>query len=124
VAAANLVTPVDDASLRQQQFNLTLQSPRAMPLSPKKDNLLPPSVTAKADYSIALPRPSVSETLHFSGMSYDNTVAPSPSFPTFIRSHFFHHQTKLDIEIEQPTVGPKRNNLPLLLQVCIAEVIA
>jgi hypothetical protein len=51
VAAANLVTPVDDASLRQQQFNLTLLSPRALPLPHKKDNLLP-SATAKADYSI------------------------------------------------------------------------
>jgi serine/threonine protein kinase KIN1/2 len=41
VAAANLVTPVDEAPLRQQQFNLTLQSPRALPLPPKQYCRLP-----------------------------------------------------------------------------------
>ena len=35
VASANLVTTVDGASLRQQQFNSTS---RALPLSPKKEN--------------------------------------------------------------------------------------
>jgi serine/threonine protein kinase KIN1/2 len=73
VAAANLVTPVDNASLRHHQFNSMLQSPRALPLPPKKDNILP-STPAKADYSVALPRLPSPETLHFSGMSYDNTL--------------------------------------------------
>ena len=121
VAAANLVTPVDDASLRQQQFNSTLQSPRGLPLPPKKDNLLP-SATAKVDYSIALPRLPAPETLHFSGMSYDNSVAPSPTSPTFNHPQPRARDFGLPppspstqarhIEIEQPTVGPKRNNLP------------
>ena len=121
VAAANLVTPVDDASLRHQQFNSTLQSPRALPLPPKKDSLPPSTAAAKADYSIPLPRLPAPETLHFSGLSYDNnTVAPSPSSPS-------HPQPRArdfglpppspstqarHIEIEQPTVGPKRSNLP------------
>jgi hypothetical protein len=122
VAAANLVTPVDDASLRQQQFNSVLQSPRALPLPPKKDNLLP-DATAKADYSIALPRLPAPETLHFSGMSYDNnTVAPSPTSPAFSHPQPRARDFGLPppspstqarhIEIEQPTVGPQRNNLP------------
>ena len=121
VAAANLVTPVDEASLRQQQYNSTLQSPRALPIPPKKDNLLP-SATAKADYSMALPRLPAPETLHFSGMSYDNTVAPSPTSPTFNHPQPRARDFGLPppspstqarhIEIEQPTVGPKRNNLP------------
>jgi serine/threonine protein kinase KIN1/2 len=128
---ANLMTPVDDASLRQQQFNSTLRSPRALPLPSKKDDLLP-SATPKADYSMALPRLPAPETLHFSGMSYDNTVASSPTSPTFN-----HPQPRAwdfglpppspsiqarHIEIEQPTVGPK--HLALLLQVRIVEVIA
>jgi serine/threonine protein kinase KIN1/2 len=121
-AAANLVTPIDEGSLRQQQFNSTLQSPRALPLPPKKDLLSPSAATAKADYSMALPRLPAPETLHFSGMSYDNTTVtpsptslnhpqprardlglPPPSPSTQVRQH---------IEIEQPTVGPKRNILP------------
>ena len=121
-ANANLATPVDDASLRQQQFNSTLQSPRALPLPPKKDSLLP-SATAKVDYGIALPRLPAPETLHFSGMSYDNnTVAPSPTSPSFNHPQARARDFGLPppspstqarhIEIEQPTVGPKRNNLP------------
>ena len=43
VAAANLVTPVDD-----QQFNSTLQSSCELPLLPKKDNILPSAAAAKA----------------------------------------------------------------------------
>ena len=122
VAAANLVTPVDDASLRQQQYNsTTLQSPRALPLPPKKDSPLP-AATTKADYSIALPRLPAPETLHFSGMSYDNNAAPSPTSPAFNHPQPRARDFGLPppspstqarhIEIEQPTVGPKRNNLP------------
>ena len=121
VAAANLGTPVDDASLRQQQYNSALQTPRALPLPPKKDTLLP-SATAKADYSIALPRLPAPETSHFSGMSYENTVAPSPTSPAFIHPQARPRDFGLPppspstqvrhIEIEQPTMGPKRNNLP------------
>ena len=121
VAAANLVTPVDDASMRQQQFNSTLQAPRALPLPPKKDGTQS-SATAKADYSIALPRLPAPETLHFSGMSYDNTVAPSPTSPAFNHPQPRARDFGLPppspstqarhIEIEQPTVGPKRSNLP------------
>ena len=121
VAAANLVTPVDEASLRQQQLNSTLQSPRALPIPPKKDSLLP-SATSKADYSMALPRLPAPETLHFSGMSYDNTVASSPTSPIFNHPQPRARDFGLPppspstqprhIEIEQPTVGPKRSNLP------------
>ncbi|KAJ3980202.1 CAMK/CAMKL/Kin1 protein kinase [Lentinula detonsa] len=43
----------------------------------------PPS--AKADYSMPLPRLPAPETSHYSGMSYDanNTAAPSPTSPSF-----------------------------------------
>ena len=121
VTAVNLVTPVEDVLVRQQ-FNSTLQSPRALPVPPKKDYLVP-SATAKADYAMALPRLPAPETLHFSGMSYDNTVTASPTSPTFnhpqprARDLGFpppspSAQVRQHIEIEQPTVGPKRNNLP------------
>jgi hypothetical protein len=119
--AANLATPVDDGSLRQQQFNSTSQTPRALPLLPKKDIPLQ-SATAKADYNIALPKLPAPETLHFSGMSYDNTVAPSPTSPASNHPQPRARDFGLPppspstqarhIEIEQPTVGPKRNNLP------------
>ena len=118
VAAANLVTPADDASLRQQQYNSTLQSPRALPVSPaKKDHPLP-SATAKADYSMPLPRLPAPETLHFSGMSYDNTVTTSPTSPIFNHPQPRARDLGLPppspsarqhLELEQPTMGPKRN---------------
>ncbi|TFY69042.1 hypothetical protein EVJ58_g628 [Rhodofomes roseus] len=37
------------------------------------------TVTAKADYSMPLPRLPAPETSHFSGMSYDATAGPTPS---------------------------------------------
>jgi hypothetical protein len=107
--------------MRQQQFNSTLQTPRALPLPPMKDGTLP-SATAKVDYGIALPRLPAPETLHFSGMSYDNTVAPSPTSPAFNHPQPRARDFGLPppspstqarhIEIEQPIVGPKRSNLP------------
>ena len=120
LAAANLMTPVDEASLRQQQFNLTLQSPRALPLPPRKDQPLSPAA-AKADYSMALPMLPTPETSHFSGMSYDNSTPTSPTSPTLNHPQPRARdlglpppspsaaQAKQHIEIEQPTMGPKRN---------------
>lgn len=37
----------------------------------------------KADYSMALPRLPAPATSHYSGMSYDNNTAPSPTSPAF-----------------------------------------
>ena len=109
-AAANLVTPVDEASLRRQQYNSTLQSPRAFPSAP--------SPTTKVDYTMPLPRLPAPETLHFSGMSYDNGVDASPTSPTFNHPQPRARDLGLPppspsarqhIEIEQPPMGPKRN---------------
>ena len=119
-AATNLATPVDDASLRQQQQNSTIQPPRALPVPPPKKDYPQPSATAKADYSMPLPRLPAPETLHFSGMSYDNSIAPSPTSPTFSHPQPRARdlglpppspstQARQHIEIEQPTMGPKRN---------------
>ncbi|KAJ3875360.1 CAMK/CAMKL/Kin1 protein kinase [Lentinula edodes] len=45
----------------------------------------PPSANtnAKADYSMPLPRLPAPETSHYSGMSTNNTAAPSPTSPSF-----------------------------------------
>lgn len=119
-AAASVVTPVDDVSFRQQ-YNSTTQSPHAVPHTPlKKDHHPVPSATTKADYSMPLPRLPAPETLHFSGMSYDNTNAASPTSPTFnhpqprardlgLPPPSPSTQARQHIEIEQPTLGPKRN---------------
>ncbi|KIL59369.1 hypothetical protein M378DRAFT_169440 [Amanita muscaria Koide BX008] len=57
------------------------QSHYTAPVPPKKESV---PTTAKADYSMPLPRFPAPETSHYSGMSYDNnTVAPSPTTPTF-----------------------------------------
>ncbi|KAF8803991.1 Pkinase-domain-containing protein [Phlegmacium glaucopus] len=119
-AAASVVTPVDEASLRQQQYNSTIQSPHAVPLPPPKRDHPLPSATAKADYTMQLPRLPAPETLHFSGMSYDNTNVPSPTSPTFnhpqprardlgLPPPSPSAQARQHIEIEQPTLGAKRN---------------
>ncbi|KAF8151789.1 hypothetical protein B0H34DRAFT_664444 [Crassisporium funariophilum] len=119
-AAASVVTPVDDASMRQQQqFASTAQPHFAAPSPVKKDPL--PSAKSKADYSMPLPRLPAPETSHYSGMSYDNTIAPSPTSPSFGA----HPQPRArdpglpppspsalprqHVEIEQQTLGPKRN---------------
>ncbi|KAF9483696.1 Pkinase-domain-containing protein [Pholiota conissans] len=109
-------TPVDDGSLRQQQYNASAQPHYTAPVSPRKDPL--PSSKAKADYSMPLPRLPAPETLHYSGMSYDNTVAPSPTSPTFAQPRARDPglpppspsaQQRQHIEIDQNALGPKRN---------------
>ncbi|KAF8881586.1 hypothetical protein BD779DRAFT_1445410 [Infundibulicybe gibba] len=57
------------------------------PAPPKKE----PSANAKADYSMPLPRLPAPETSHYSGMSYDTPVSPSPTSPT---SPSFHPQPR------------------------------
>ncbi|KAK0452922.1 uncharacterized protein EV420DRAFT_1273545 [Desarmillaria tabescens] len=62
---------------------VTVEPPPPTPVS-KKDTTKRESATAKADYSMPLPRLPAPETSHYSGMSYDTTAAaPSPTSPTF-----------------------------------------
>lgn len=108
-AALAVPTPVDDGSLRQQQYNT------ATATNARKDPL--PSARTKADYSMPLPRLPAPETLHFSGMSYDNTVAPSPTSPSFAQPRARDPGLpppspsavqRQHIEIDQSALGPKR----------------
>ncbi|KAF8966120.1 hypothetical protein BDZ97DRAFT_1729406 [Flammula alnicola] len=115
-SALSMPTPVDDASMRQQQYTATAQPHYTAPVSPRKEPL--PSAKAKADYSMPLPRLPAPETSHYSGMSYDNTVAPSPTTPTFAQPRARDPglpppspsaQARQHIEIDQSALGPKRN---------------
>ncbi|PFH49549.1 hypothetical protein AMATHDRAFT_147502 [Amanita thiersii Skay4041] len=99
----------------------TKQPHYTSPVPPKKD---PVPTSGKADYSMPLPRLPAPETSHYSGMSYDNTVTPSPTSPTF------HPQprprdpglpppspsasvpTKRQVEIDQKALAPKPRELP------------
>ncbi|KIK64112.1 hypothetical protein GYMLUDRAFT_95016 [Collybiopsis luxurians FD-317 M1] len=55
------------------------------PVAPAVPILASPPVTAKADYSMQLPRLPAPATSHYSGMSYDanNPATPSPTSPSF-----------------------------------------
>ncbi|KIJ13649.1 hypothetical protein PAXINDRAFT_100605 [Paxillus involutus ATCC 200175] len=79
-AAANVPTP-DEASA-PTTFGTKVPSQT----QPAKKDLqqLSTSVSAKADYSMPLPRLPAPQTSHYSGMSYDATpAAPSPTTATF-----------------------------------------
>lgn len=113
--ALTVPTPVDDGSLRQQQYNASAQPHYTAPVSSRKDPL--PSTKAKADYSMPLPRLPAPETSHYSGMSYDNTISPSPTSPTFAQPRARDPglpppspsaQQRQHIEIDQSALGPKR----------------
>ncbi|KDR72880.1 hypothetical protein GALMADRAFT_158535 [Galerina marginata CBS 339.88] len=115
-AAVNVATPVDEASMRQQQLTAANQPHFATPVAARKDSQ--PSAKVKADYSMPLPRLPAPETSHYSGMSYDNTVSPSPTSPTFAQPRARDPglpppspsaQARQHIEIDQTTLGPKRN---------------
>ncbi|KAJ3496704.1 hypothetical protein NLJ89_g10446 [Agrocybe chaxingu] len=115
--AASIITP-EDGSLRQQQYNATNQPhfSAPSPAATRKDPV--PSAKSKADYSMPLPRLPAPETSHYSGLSYDNTVAPSPTSPSFAQPRprdpglpppSPSAQQRQHIEIDQSTLGPKRN---------------
>ncbi|KAF8907033.1 hypothetical protein CPB84DRAFT_1769316 [Gymnopilus junonius] len=116
-AAASVTTPAEDTSMRQQQYTATAQPHFTAPVSPRKDPL--PTAKAKADYSMPLPRLPAPETSHYSGMSYDNTVSPSPTSPTFAQPRARDPglpppspsaaQARQHVEIDQNALGPKRN---------------
>ncbi|PPQ65043.1 hypothetical protein CVT26_015739 [Gymnopilus dilepis] len=118
-AAASLTTPVDENALRQQQYTATAQPHFTAPVTPRKDPL--PTTKAKADYSMPLPRLPAPETSHYSGLSYDNTVSPSPTSPTFAQPRARDPglpppspsaaQARQHVEIDQNALGggPKRN---------------
>ncbi|PPQ77800.1 hypothetical protein CVT25_015294 [Psilocybe cyanescens] len=115
-AALNMTTPVDENAMRQQQYLATNQPHFTAPAVAKKDPL--PSTKAKADYTMPLPRLPAPETSHYSGMSYDNTAAPSPTSPSFAQPRARDlglpppspsAQQRQHIEIDQASLGPKRN---------------
>ncbi|TFK38383.1 hypothetical protein BDQ12DRAFT_683581 [Crucibulum laeve] len=115
-SATQQPTPADGSLQAQQQYAATAQPHYTAPAPPKKD--VSPVANAKADYSMPLPRLPAPETSHYSGMSYDNTVAPSPTSPSF------HPQPRArdpglpppspsaqkgrHVEIEQSTLKPNR----------------
>ncbi|KAH9475260.1 Protein kinase kin1 [Psilocybe cubensis] len=117
-AALNMTTPVDETSMRQQQYLATTQPHFTAPAVAKKDPL--PSAKSKADYSMPLPRLPAPETSHYSGMSYDNTAAPSPTSPAFAQprardpglpppSPSVQQRQHIEIEQQQQGVAPKQN---------------
>ncbi|TFK70981.1 Pkinase-domain-containing protein [Pluteus cervinus] len=55
---------------------------RSAPAPPPKE-ASPTAANAKVDYSMALPRLPAPDPSHYSGMSYDTNVSPSPTSPTF-----------------------------------------
>lgn len=61
-------------------YGTTKQPHHTAPVPAKKEAV---SASGKADYSMPLPRLPAPETSHYSGMSYDNTVSPSPTSPAF-----------------------------------------
>ena len=101
-------------------YGTTKQPHYTAPVPPKKDAV---AAGGKADYSMPLPRLPAPETSHYSGMSYDNTVAPSPTSPAF------HPQprardpglpppspsaaiAKRQVEIDQKALTPESRELP------------
>ena len=126
VNAASVVTPTnaEETMRQQQQYASTAQSHFTAPVSlgsPPNTRKDPTASTkAKADYSMPLPRLPAPETSHFSGMSYDNSVAPSPTTPAFAQPRARDlglpppspsaAAAQRHVEIDQSaTLGPKRN---------------
>ncbi|KAF8628972.1 hypothetical protein AX15_003612 [Amanita polypyramis BW_CC] len=108
------------ASDDNTSYGITKQPHYTAPIPPKKDAI---PTSAKADYSMPLPRLPAPETSHYSGMSYDNTVAPSPTSPSM------HPQprardpglpppspsasiAKRQVEIDQRALAAKPRELP------------
>ncbi|KAK2461106.1 hypothetical protein APHAL10511_006885 [Amanita phalloides] len=101
-------------------YGATKQPHFTSPIPVKKDVM---TGSAKADYSMPLPRLPAPETSHYSGLSYDNNVAPSPTSPAF------HPQprardpglpppspsasaAKRQVEIDQKALAAKPRELP------------
>ena len=112
--AISAQTPVDDTSMRQQRKAATNQ-PQQPVTAARKDPT--PSANAKADYTMPLPRLPAPETSHYSGMSYDNTVVPSPTSPTFAQPRprdpglpppSPSAKPRQHIEIEESALGAKK----------------
>jgi len=113
--AINAHTPADDTSMRQQQRKAAASQPQQPATVAKKDPT--PSANIKADYSMPLPRLPAPETSHYSGMSYDNTVSPSPTSPTFAQPRARDlglpppspsAQPRQHIEIDESALGAKK----------------
>ena len=114
-SAVNAQTPAEDTSMRQQQRKAAANQPQQPETSARKDPM--PSANTKADYSMPLPRLPAPETSHYSGMSYDNTVASSPTSPTFAQPRARDPglpppspsaQPRQHIEIEESALGAKK----------------
>ncbi|KAH6902573.1 CAMK/CAMKL/Kin1 protein kinase [Coprinopsis sp. MPI-PUGE-AT-0042] len=119
--AMSTQTP-QNANLQQQQAAAMAAQPHytAPDLNSKANKVM---AKAKADYSMPLPRLPAPEASHFSGTSYDNSVAaPSPTTPAFNNQPRARDPGLPDtpttgsapparqhIEIEQPAVPAKRN---------------
>ncbi|KIM44218.1 hypothetical protein M413DRAFT_376918 [Hebeloma cylindrosporum] len=115
--ALNAQTPADETSMRQQQRKASASANQAQlpPTAARKDST--PSANAKADYSMPLPRLPAPETSHYSGMSYDNNLSPSPTSATFAQPRARDPglpppspsaQPRQHIEIEQSALGAKK----------------
>ncbi|KAF5319597.1 hypothetical protein D9619_008686 [Psilocybe cf. subviscida] len=125
--ALSVPTPIEEslrdqqiaaASAKQQQRQQTSLAP---PPAAKKDPV--PSAKTKADYSMPLPRLPAPETSHYSGMSYEHSVAPSPTSPSFAQPRARDlglpppspsaHQARQQLEIDP---NAKRSGLPRVPQ--------
>ena len=119
--ALHMTTPVDDASMRQQQYAATQQPHFTAPVNVKKDNSQP-ATKLKSDYSMPLPRLPAPETSHYSGLSYDHTpVSPSPTSPSFAQPRARDlglpppspsAQQRQHIEIAENAMGGQKRDLP------------
>ncbi|KAH7906248.1 hypothetical protein BJ138DRAFT_1016529 [Hygrophoropsis aurantiaca] len=80
---------VEDTAVPLPYSSKAPSQPQMQTQPGKKDTVrngegpLPASVSAKADYSMPLPRLPAPQTSHYSGMSYDAAAAPSPTATTF-----------------------------------------
>ncbi|TFK20182.1 Pkinase-domain-containing protein [Coprinopsis marcescibilis] len=123
--AATTQTPLS-GNLQQQQYLAAQTQPHYtapnVGATVKKSDTLGPK--AKPDYSMPLPRLPPPETSHYSGMSYDNSIASSPTAPTFVGQPRTRDPglppsptvqstppIRQHIEIEQPAGMPKRNGV-------------
>ncbi|RDB21955.1 Protein kinase kin1 [Hypsizygus marmoreus] len=82
--------------------------PLPSPVTPRKEPIISatPSNANKADYSMQLPRLPAPETSHYSGMSYDNAVAPSPTSPGFAQ-HPHPQPRARDLGLPPPSPSAK-----------------
>ncbi|KAH7920346.1 Pkinase-domain-containing protein [Leucogyrophana mollusca] len=96
---------VDEATAPPPYATKVLSQPAPVK---KEQQALPSPASAKADYSMPLPRLPAPETSHYSGMSYDATpAAASPTATTF------HGQPRArDAGLPSPAAVAKRPDLP------------